>query len=294
MKDIYVLGSINYDMVVSTNRIPVSGETTNGTGFMGNGGGKGANQAVAVSKLGGRGHLIGCVGSDAFGEICLDTLKKYGADTTFVDKADCNTGVAVIIIHDGDNRIILDHGANYALDADKVEAILGENLKEGDVFVTQMEVSAECVERSLRQAKSCGALTVFNPAPACGVTSEMLSYTDIVIPNESEAESITGIRYSDIGSLNDIRAWFNARGVRHVIVTLGDKGCYFDGEIIATKKVRAVDTTAAGDTFVGALAVMLSQGKAIEESIDFCQRASAVTIMRKGAQVSIPYLEELD
>lgn len=293
MKEIFVLGSINYDMVVCTDHFPVSGETTNGYGFLGNSGGKGANQAVAISKFGGNGHLIGRVGNDTFGEVCLSSLKNFGVDTAFVEKAQCNTGVAVIIIHNGDNRIILDHGANYCLQAEEVTDVLRKNLHEGDIFVTQMEVSANCVETALQTAKQLGAITLFNPAPACGVTDKMLANADIVLPNESEAESITGIAFENESSLHEMKKWFNDKGVKHVVITLGDKGCYFDGEILPVQKVNVVDTTAAGDTFVGALAVMLSQGKTIRESLDFCQRASAITIQRKGAQISIPYLEEL-
>lgn len=293
MKDIFVLGSINYDMVVFTNRIPVSGETTNGYGFMGNSGGKGANQAVAISKLGGKGHLIGNVGNDIFGEVCLTSLKQFGVDTTYVGKAQCNTGVAVVIIQNGDNRIILDHGANYSLQTDEVSSVLRNNLRKGDIFVTQMEISADCVELGLSVAKECGALTILNPAPACGITDKMLANTDIVIPNEREAECISGVRFDGKQSLDKMKKWFNNKGVKHVIVTLGNKGCYFDGNIFPVTNVNVADTTAAGDTFVGALAVMLSQGKTIEDSLDFCQRASAITIQRKGAQVSIPYLEEL-
>lgn len=293
MKRIYILGSINYDMVVCTDRMPQCGETTNGRDFLGNSGGKGANQAVAVSKFGGDARLIGCVGNDAFGEICLASLEKYDVDVSCVWREQCNTGAALIILHNGDNRIILDHGANHRLNSDDVCSILKQNLREGDIFITQMEVPAPCVEAALKTAKQCGALTVFNPAPAVGVTAEMLQNSDVVIPNEQEAQSITGICIEDQSSLAQAERWFKQRGAGNVVVTLGSKGCYFEGKIFPADKVEVVDTTAAGDTFVGALAVMLSQGKTIKDSLEFCQRASMVTIQRKGAQVAIPYLEEV-
>lgn len=293
MKNIFVLGSINYDMSIHVDVMPVKGETCNGHDFLSNSGGKGANQAVAISKLGGKCYLIGNVGNDVIGKECLNALHQYKVDTTYVGEVQCNTGVAVITINNGDNNIILDHGANYTVTSENVKEILRNNLHEGDIFVSQMEVTHKCVEESLRCAKKLGALTVFNPAPAEGITDAMLESTDIIIPNETEAEAITGIKCEEANGLEKMQAWFNAKGVAHVIITLGERGCFVDGKVYGANKVIPVDTTAAGDTFVGALTVMLAQGKTIEESIPFCQSASALTIQRKGAQSSIPFLSEL-
>lgn len=294
MKKIYVLGSVNFDMTMYTDKIPDTGETVSGYDFISNSGGKGANQAVAVSKLGGDAYLIGSVGKDFFGRQCLDILKKFGVNLKFVQQSDTATGTAVVIIKDADNRILVNHGANFAMQPQYVEKVVRQNVRPGDVFVTQMEVLSTCVEVGLRTAKEMGAITVLNPAPSQGVTDEMLRYADYVIPNESEAKDICGVEPNDLKDLLKIDEILRSKGVKNVIVTLGDKGCYYDGKIYPVmRNVDAIDTTAAGDTFVGALCVKLSQGAGVAESLAFCQTASGITVTRRGAQVAIPFLEEL-
>lgn len=294
MKKIYVLGSVNFDLTICTDKLPDVGETVCGYDIMSSSGGKGANQAVAVSKLGGDACLIGCVGNDFFGQQCLEILDKFGVDLRFVKMADTNTGTAIVIVKDADNRIIIDHGANFALQSQFVEKVVRENVRSGDVFVTQMEMLGDCVETGLKTAKEMGAITVLNPAPAQGVTDAMLKYADFVIPNESEAKCICGIEPKNLQDLCKIDEVLQSKGVKNVIVTLGDKGCYYKGKIYPAESCGdAVDTTAAGDTFVGALCVRLAEGFGVEESIAFCQAASGITVTRRGAQVSIPYLEEL-
>ncbi len=294
MKKIYILGSINFDLTMYTDTLPVQGETVCGHDFMCSSGGKGANQAVAASKLGGDSKLIGSVGNDFFGEQCLSILKEYGVGLEFIQSVERNTGTAIVIINNGDNRILIDHGANFALHPNDVKEILQNNVCEGDVFVTQMEVPAACVEMGLKIAKQKGAVTVLNPAPAQGVTDEMLKYVDIIVPNESEAFAICGIQPCSLESLRKIDQAFCQKGVKKVVVTLGNKGCYCNGKIYpAVQCGEIVDTTAAGDTFVGALCVKLSEGYAVEDALEFCQTASAVTVTRRGAQVAIPFLEEL-
>ena len=281
-------------MTMYTDKLPDTGETVSGYDFISNSGGKGANQAVAVSKLGGDAYLIGSVGNDFFGQQCLDILKKFGVDLQFVQLSEQSTGTAVVVIKDADNRIIVNHGANFALSPQYVEKVIRENVRAGDVFVTQMEMLASCVEIGLKTAKEMGAITVLNPAPSQGVTDTMLMYSDYVIPNESEAKDLCGIEPKNLKDLIKIDEILRQKGVKKVIVTLGDKGCYYDGKIYPVlSRVDAIDTTAAGDTFVGALCVKLSQGSDVTESIAFCQTASGITVTRRGAQVAIPYLEEL-
>lgn len=294
MKKVFVLGSVNFDMTIYTDKLPDAGETVCGYDFMSNSGGKGANQAVAVSKLGGDACLIGSVGRDFFGQQCMEILKKFGVDLRHVQLSDKNTGTAVVIIKDADNRIIIDHGANFALQPQFVEKVIRENVREGDVLVTQMEILSDCVEAGLKTAKEMGAVTVFNPAPSQGVTDSILRYADYVIPNEYEARDICGIEPKNLQDLCAIDRILHSKGVKNVIVTLGDKGCYYDGKIYPALSIAdAVDTTAAGDTFVGALCVKLAEGSDVEQSLSFCQAASGITVMRRGAQVAIPYLEEL-
>lgn len=295
MKKIFVLGSINFDLTVTAERMPQNGETVNGTDFLTNSGGKGANQAVAASKLGGDVYLIGAVGNDFFGKECLQTLRKYGVNTDFVRVADgVSTGTAIIIVQNGDNRIVVAHGANYALDKDYVLQTIATHVSAGDIFVTQMEVPADIVAAALKQAKQCGAVTILNPAPAEGVTDEILSCCDYVIPNETEAEAICGVSANGLQNLQKVDTILTDKGAKNIIVTLGGNGCYCNGSMYPVpQKVVAVDTTAAGDTFVGALCAMLAEDKPFVQAIGFCQCASAITVTRFGAQMSIPYLEEI-
>lgn len=296
MKKIFVLGSINFDLTVHAERMPRRGETVNGTEFLSNSGGKGANQAVAAGKLGGDVYLIGAVGNDFFGKECMQTLNKYGVNTDFVRVTDgVATGTATIIVENGDNRIVVAHGANYALDKDYVLRTIADNVRVGDIFVTQMEVPADIVCEALAAAKRAGAVTVLNPAPADGFVDEMLKNADYVIPNETEAQEICGVSAEGLQNLQKVDKILQERGAGKVVVTLGGNGCYFDGEIYpVAQKVVAVDTTAAGDTFVGALCVMLAKDKTFCQAVKFCQCASALTVTRFGAQVAIPYLEELN
>lgn len=294
MKNVFVLGSINFDLTVRTERIPQKGETVCGHGFIANSGGKGANQAVAVAKLGGNAKLIGAVGSDFFGQECVASLKKYHVDTSFVSVADGSTGTAVIVVENGDNRIIIDHGANFCINREKTLQLIRDNVHNGDVFVTQLEIDPSLAEEGLAAAKQCGAITILNPAPAANVTDRMLANADYVIPNETEAQIMCGILPQGLQDLQEVDKLLQGRGAHNVIVTLGGGGCYACGQIFPVpNKVVAVDTTAAGDTFVGALCTKLAEGASVRDAIDFCQRASALTVTRHGAQVAIPYLEEL-
>ena len=294
MKDIFVLGSANFALTAHTDRMPQKGETACGKDFITNSGGKGANQAVAAAKLGGNVKLIGAIGNDFLGKECLASLTKFGVDVTYVQHVGTNTGTATIIIENGDNSIIIDHGANFALDKDVVLRAIRDNVKSGDIFVTQLEIPTEIVEEGLSLAKQCGAITVLNPAPAVDVTDKMLANADYVIPNETEAQAICGLLPRDLQDLQKVDIMLHERGAKNVLVTLGSNGCYYNGKIYpVANKVVAVDTTAAGDTFVGALAVCLAEGKDVANSIDFCQMASSLTVTRYGAQISIPYLEEL-
>lgn len=296
MKNIFVLGSLNMDLSISCDRLPVAGETLIGGGFISNSGGKGGNQAVAASKLGGKVTMLGAVGKDVFGCKLIKSLADYGVNTKYIVKKDCSSGVAVIVV-ENDNRIILDSGANYELKFADFEDALRKKARKGDIFITQLETPLEVVESGLVLAKSLEMVTILNPAPAAELSDKILSNVDYVIPNESEAEMLTKTNYNS-NNVDEIIFSLLKLKVNNVIMTLGDKGCaYYDGKQVVrvqAKKVDAVDTTAAGDTFIGAFAAKLAVGESIEKALEFSNAASALTVTRKGAQQAIPTLNEVN
>ncbi len=286
MKRIFVVGSLNYDLVINAPYMPIGGETIKGSDFMTNPGGKGANQAYACGKLGGEIYMCGAVGNDSFGEALLKSLEGVGVNTDSIKKVDgVSTGVAVIVVTEGENRIIIDSGANACVNESDIDAFL-EKASEGDIFLTQLENPIEAVGYALKRANEKGLLVLLNPAPASRDIIKYLKYVDIITPNETELEILGGKQ-----------ALFN-EGITTVITTLGSKGYE-----IATKagasiypciKVKAVDTTAAGDTASGGLAVKLAEGKTIEEAMAFGSLAASIACTRRGAQMSVPNLEEIE
>lgn len=286
MKRIFVVGSLNYDLVINAPYMPVGGETLKGSDFMTNAGGKGANQAYACGKLGGEIYMCGAVGADSFGNALIDSLNSVGVNTDFVKKIEkTSTGVAVIVVTEGENRIIIDSGANACVTKDDIDSFL-EKAEDGDIFLTQLENPIEIVGYGLKAAKEKGLLVVLNPAPASVEIKEYLKYVDIITPNETELEILGGKE-----------ALFNC-GIETVITTLGSKGYEIasknGAKIYPCIKVTAVDTTAAGDTASGGLCVKLSEGKSIEESMAFGSLCASIACTKRGAQMSVPSLDEVD
>ena len=291
MKNIFIVGSLNMDLVINAPFVPDNGVTITGKDFMMNPGGKGANQAAAIGKLGGICHMIGCVGQD-FGENLIKILNSYNVNTEFVQlKQNVSSGIAVIIVVDGDNRIILDKGANAFLDCELIDNALNIG-KEGDFLVAQLEIENDIVKYALLKAKQKGMITILNPAPAKKLDDEIFSCCDYFIPNQSETEFYTGIYPDDETSALSAINKLQALGVSNIIITMGGKGVVYEekGKIINVPafKVNAIDTTAAGDTFVGAFVSELSNNKSIGDAILFANQAAAITVTRKGAQQSIP------
>lgn len=294
---IFIVGSMNMDMVMKTERMPKMGETITGSGFSLVAGGKGANQAVAVAKLGGASKIIAKVGDDIFGQSLLQSVKDYGVDVGCVfTQPGVSSGVAVITVCNGDNTIILEQGGNQFLDGSDI-LNCKEELSSAEAVLTQLETPFETVQSLISLLK--GKVPLFlNPAPARQLPDELLEGLDYLIPNETEAAIITGMKVESVPDAIEALKYFVAKGVKHPLITLGQKGVvYFDGDSYIHAPgnvVAAVDTVAAGDTFVGALAVELTRGSSMEKAVRFAQAAAAITVTREGAQSSIPLRHEVE
>jgi len=284
------------DLVIDTDVVPDSGVTVCGNNFMTNPGGKGANQAVAIAKSGCNVEMIGCVGEE-FGSELIDTLKGYNVGVNNVVRCSgISSGVAVVILSGGDNRIILSSGANAEVNGDVIEKGLTQ-AAEGDYLVSQLEIPVSTVAQALQIGKNKGLVTVLNPAPAAKLPDEIWKNIDYFTPNQSETEFYTGIYPRNVEDAGKAAKILCNKGVRNVVITMGSLGAvaFTDSEVleIPARKVNAVDTTAAGDTFVGALAAMLSEGSSLQEAMNYANKAASITVSRSGAQQAIPYRREI-
>lgn len=300
MAKVIVFGSMNMDLSVECPRVPAAGETISGGGFITAAGGKGANQAVAAARLGAQTHMVAAVGEDAFGPELVRGLEDSGVDCAHVRRvAEKTTGVAVIVRSQGDNRIILDAGANHALDAADVEQSLCALASLGDVFVVQGECDLATTAEALRLAHDLGCFTVLNTAPAWDVPRGAWQHVDLACMNETECELVCGILPSDDKSCQAAAELLRSWGAGSVVITLGSSGAAAvddDGAFIrvpAAVAPQVVDTTAAGDTFVGALAAGRARGFSLAKSMRWGAAVSAVTVSRLGAQPSIPTADEV-
>lgn len=299
MKNIFVLGSINTDLVMTADRMPMTGESLKGSCFVINQGGKGANQAVACKKLGGESvAFIGAVGDDSFGQELLRSLSSYGVGVDAVSVKNCNSGVCMIILDKSknDNVLVIELGANEQVEYEDFCDYLDEHAEEGDIFITQLEITLNAVQNGLKKAKEKGMYTVLNPSPAVKIGEEFLKNVDLIVLNETECELIAGVTVEGSEEAKRVYTYFADYGVRETLITLGAKGCYYlNGECVycPAKKVEAVDTTSAGDTFIGALAVRKASGYSVASSLEFATRCSAITVSRVGASSSIPTLDEV-
>lgn len=282
-KSVFIVGSVNTDLVISASRFPEQGETVSGSDFFVARGGKGANQAVACARSEGTVLFCGSVGKDDFGKEAISSLKNDKIDVSNVKiVSDCPTGTAVIVVSDGNNRIIIDKGANGKLTEQDVDTFLSKAGR-GDIFLTQLENPIGVIGYGLKRAKEKGLFTILNPAPASVDILPYLPFCDLIVPNETE-ESILGGRE------------FLVSSVPIVLTTLGEKGY-----LIATKEgethypcitVDVVDTTAAGDTLCGALAARLAAGESLENAAKAGSICASIACSKKGAQPSIPTLKE--
>lgn len=297
-RKIVVLGSTNTDMVIAGARIPVPGETVSGGKFLMNPGGKGANQAVAVARLSARRGVctfVAKVGDDLFGRETAARLKREGiAARLVVDPAEPSGTALIMVDAKGQNVISVALGANGTLVPADI-APFAADVAQAAVLLLQLETPVETVLAAAKAARAGGATVILNPAPARKLPRALYAQLDWITPNETEAEILTGVRVTDVASARRARDWFQARGVGHVLVTLGAKGVYCGDcdRIFPSRRVKAVDCVAAGDTFNGAFAVALAEGRECADAIAFAQKAAAISVTRPGAQSSIPFRREL-
>lgn len=301
MGKIIVIGSSNTDMVVTSSKMPLPGETVMGNEFDVIPGGKGANQAVAAARAGSRVTFIAKVGNDDFGKQAVEGYQKdkINTENILIDPVK-PSGIAVIIVDEnsGQNSIVVAPGANANLslaDIQKIESVI----LDADVLLVQLEIPLETVQAALKIAKKGGVTTILNPAPAQFLSDEVLSLVDIITPNETETQILIGIEPTNKKEIK-IAAKQLLKKVNHsVLITLGSEGVYYisknsNGEFIPTIKVEAVDTTAAGDVFNGTFAAALADSKTFNEAIKLANAAAAISVTRKGAQPSAPTRLEVE
>lgn len=297
-KILTVLGSINADHVISVPHFAKPGETLTGYGYNIAYGGKGANQAVAAARLGANVNFIGCIGDDDIGRAMKTAFAQNGINTrSIVEVKHETTGIAMIqVAESGENSIVISAGANAHLNENQV-AHVAEDIYKADYLLMQLETPLNAVKKAAELAKARQTKVILNPAPAQPLPDELLSLLDMITPNETEAEILTGIKVVDLDSAKQAAQIFHQKRIETVLITLGAKGVYFSqqgqGDIIAGFPVQAVDTTAAGDTFNGGLVTALLEGKTYTEAIRFAHAAAAISVTRKGAQPSIPTRKEV-
>lgn len=297
MKKILVIGSLNMDLVVKVAKLPKLGETILGETLYENPGGKGANQAVAAAKLGGNVSMIGKLGNDNYGEQLLQNLKNNNIRTEGIIRCDKITGTAVIEVDSaGNNNIVVIPGSNSELSKEDIDS-KAELLDKTDIVILQQEIPIETVEYSLEQASKKGKITILNPAPAIKITEKILTFTDFLILNETELELVSGKESIPEAEYIQAIKELKNKGAKNIILTLGEKGgMYTDGEEVKdykALKVKAVDSTAAGDSFIGAFALKLAENATVSDALNFAVGVSALTVTRSGAQQSLPTQEEL-
>lgn len=300
MKKIAVIGSLNMDFAVSVDEMPVKGETIMGRELNLVPGGKGANQAFALGRLGGKAVMLGAVGNDVYADMLLDNLKTAGVDVSHVEKLeDTNTGIALITVDShGENSITVIPGANHKVDRAYIDRN-ADVIRESDIVIFQLEIPMDTVVYAASLAKKMGKMVILDPAPAPKeLPQELLQSVDLIKPNETELARLVGMEVTE-ENLTEASNRLKERGVANVLVTLGGDGSFLnraDGTVhrVFCEKVAVVDTTAAGDTFTAALAMKLGEGEDEVNAMEFAGKVSSIVVTRKGAQSSIPNQEEVE
>lgn len=298
-KNIIVVGSSNTDMVINADHLPVPGETIMGGSFMMNFGGKGANQAVAAARLNGNVHFIAKIGKDLFGKRSIEQYEDEGihVEQIYSDPV-LPSGVALIIVDaNGENSIVVASGANSSLSPEDIKKAHSV-IEKGDIMLIQLEIPIETVEYAAHLAKEKGIKVILNPAPARPLSDRLLKNLYMIIPNETEAEILSGVKVTDWESAQKAADIIHAKGANIVVITLGSKGALIKEEgqyhKVPVPKVKAIDTTAAGDTFCGAVCVALTENMSVLDAVKFANKCASITVTRMGAQSSLPYRREID
>ena len=286
------------DLVVKVEDRPKGGQTVIGGDFKEVPGGKGANQAVAMARLGGNVNMIGKVGNDGFGQTLLNALNNDNVNTEYINKDDISTGVAMITVDkNAENSIVVAPGANFKVDKEYIDKSI-EGIKNSDIVVLQLETPIDTIKYALSKSKELGKYTILNPAPAVKLEDDIICNVDLLTPNETELEILSGVEIKNEYDIQKAAQTMIDKGVKELIVTLGSKGSlYINKEKSIFKKaykVEAIDTTAAGDSYTGALAVAFANGKNIEDAMDFASKVGALSVQKEGAQSSLPTLEDVE
>lgn len=298
MKKIIVVGSSNTDMVVKSSHLPGPGETVLGGNFLMTQGGKGANQAVAVKRMGGNLIFVARLGDDLFGDQTIEVLAKEGICTEYITRDKMHpSGVALINVDEkAENTIVVASGANLLLDESDIDKIESE-MSEGDILLMQLESPIATVEYAAKKAFEKGMKVILNPAPARHLPESLFNYLYMITPNRIEAEMLTGIKINNDSDIALAAEKLSKMGAKNVIITLGSKGCFVregnNSYRVDSFKVKAVDTTAAGDTFNGALCVGIAENMELKQAVTMSSQASSIAVTRMGAQSSIPHRSEL-
>jgi ribokinase len=298
MSGILIIGSSNTDMVIKTDKLPLPGETVLGGNFFMNAGGKGANQAVAAARLGGRVTLITKLGDDIFGKQALDSFKKEKINTEYIlTDRNSPSGTALILVNnEGENSIAVAPGANAKLAPADIDQ--AGQIEEAEIILMQLEIPLETISYVGGKVKAAQRKLVINPAPAQELSDEILDGLFLITPNETEAFVLTGIKVIDENSAFAATEIFINKGVQHVIVTMGSNGAVFRDRhqkfAVGAPVVKALDTTAAGDVFNGALVVALTEGMNWKHAVTFAVQAASISVTRMGAQSSAPYRKEIN